>query len=498
MPRSPGVNLALEYTGGWRSLIYRETIDKFGGNIQGIFFFEETHSNNQLGAYFSPAGARCKPTLSCDPCQPQGNGQSFTFGFRRGDDQTITPNLNLRSFIQLPFAVGPSADEHAASMSLSMKRSVTGFAITIHQDLDNIWNGLFFKLNVPLRRVEHTVNCSIKGADVTAGEPSTTISCAQVSKALAHYYAGDEVNVTFTDGTSTGVLQQVLKYQLIPCAANSRCSEDETGIRDIDFQLGYHIINTVNSHVYAALGVTMPTGNEVKNSRLWAPLVGNGGHTGVGFNLYGDAKVWGDKNHNLFFMSALNYRYLLLSRECRTLGLCGQPWGHYRLLGQKDQNLLIPAANILTQKVDVTPGSQIDFIIQGNYNYYGFAFDLGYNAYFKQEESILFAKCGEVLPTGTYALASTNYDNRNSNVLFGTNPSDFEGGTPHYLSQKDVDKSVAKTPSQLSHKVYGGISYGYKKWDIPIMFGMGAHYEVSGMNKTPGTWGFNVKGAVAF
>lgn len=508
MPRTPA-NLALEYSAGWRGLIYRDTIDKFGGNIQALYFSDETISEKGLGSYFSPF---------LDPCK---NSNCFSFGLKRGTDQTISEALNLRDFIHIPTfpgGISPSPDERAASMNLLLKRKSSGVLINLHQDLDKIAKGLFIKANLPIVSIDHSIRCCINTNDIRAGAEDPVITSDQIKLSLAHYFSGSPVNTTFTDETTTGVLQKKLVKLNIPSAAlpkscrSNRAPEDESelGLADVDIQLGYHIIATERYQLAVGISATVPTGNEPTASRLWEPTVGNGGHSGAGFTLYGDARLWGNKHHNLILMGSLDYRYLFAACERRTLGLCGQPWGHYRLLGKIGEPLLIPAANILAQKVEITPGNKVDCIIQGIYNFYGFAFDLGCNIFYKDEESLHFLPDECVIPKNTYAFPSKEYNplEQGRTKGFGVqensaDPSlraaDFaDPAHPTFIHFDDIDKSPAKTPSLLSFKVYGGLSYGYKTWNVPLMVGIGAHYEHGALHKTPNSWGFAIKAAVAF
>lgn len=502
MPRSHGVNSALEYTNGWRDIIYRHENGACASNLQGSFFYERTNDDCGIGRYFSPKKAGNSKDCS-DTCD-------FSFGSRVGTDQTISEDLNLRNFIQLLNRGETTTDEHAATMDLRMNRKSFGFVFNWHQYLDFIVKGLFFKVNMPFAHVQNTIKCCITTNHIKLGDDTIQIHAEDLKDALASYFAGETVQVTRADGSQQNILQDKLAYEIIPSkktttacnqdcpTSNRRPTTSTSGLADLDLQLGYHFLYTSSYNAYIALGATIPTGNEAQDRRTWEPMVGNGGHYGLGFNLYADWRAWSNKDHNLVLQTALNYRWLFENCEKRKLGLCNQQWGHYRLLGKFGQKTLVPAANILLKKIEVEPGNQVDWMVQAHYTWRQFGIDLGYNLYFRDEEKIknVCGSCSTIIPKNTYAFPNKEF---NGNIAFGSNNSTFEDpNNPTFLSDKDINKQAAATPSQLSHKIYAGLSWNQSRWMLPVIVGIGGHYEFGDGNQTPNSWGISLKTAVEF
>lgn len=515
IPRSPGVNQALEYTTGWRALLYNENREKWGGNLQGTFMYEQSSTTARTGRYFSPKHTACPNNVTSSPqeCRPCPTGNSFSFGVRAGRTQTLSEDLNLRSFIQFPFGlnVPPSADEKALTMNLELERQVCGFFLNYHHNFDRWVKRSFIKLNLPVVEIEHEVDCCIKAFDVTFGSASNFFTANTLVTSVENYFSGNEVHVNSCSSTDL-VLQEKLDVGLIPCNRSkcgpkdgkdrSRVSTRKGGVADIDLQLGYYLVSKPHCRASIALGITFPTGNKPDAKRIWSPVVGNGGHWGIGFNTYIDGKVAGNYDENLYIMVGVSYRYLIENEQCRILGLCGQQWGHYRLLGQKGQDLLVPAANKLLQRVKVVGGSHVDGILQFNYNNRGFGIDVGYNIFFKEQENIRLKKNYCVFTPNTYALPSKDFISTicspTNGHVFGQSGQDFESAQlDDYLSNKDVDKTVAQTPALITHKLYGGFSYLWK-WNIPVLIGLGSHYEWGSENEIFESWGIDIKLGVAF
>ena len=149
----------------------------------------------------------------------------------------------------------------------------------------------------------------------------------------------------------------------------------------------------------------------------------------------------------------------------RTLGLKDRNWGQYLLLGSTaagENNRGIPAANILTQPVEVTPGNQVDLITGLSYNNCNISFDLGYNFYFRGREAIVMKN---TLAENTYGVLARNYNFQTSGNFTGT--STQIDGNGSLLATNDIDVTAAETPQQISHKIYAGASYRIDTWDIP-------------------------------
>lgn len=493
IPRSHGTNLALEYTNGWQSFMYPSHENLFGSVVQGSFFYEQTTNHDKLGRYFSPTGKNF-----------------FTLGARFGDDQTLTQDLDYRSIIQTPRTnSGQSDAATVASICLKAKRDAFGFVLNYHQYLDAIVKNLYIKINVPIVHIEHTMHCSITGKDtVFSGGvgPVGTISKAQ--QLLQDYFNGDEIRVI----DNRPALQDPLICPLIPKKAKKcerTCSpsieKQKTGIADIDVIFGYYLIKQKNHHIGLNFGFTIPTGNEPDGQYMWETVYGNGAFWGVGFGFSGYSQFLHCGDHALSILGVMNYRYLLEHQVPRKLGLCNKKWSQYLLLGKKGEQTLAPAGNDLVRFLYVTPGSQIDFIVQTDYTWKRLSANIGYNLFYHDKEHLKYKACEPIIAPDSFAFPSKEYVPYTTTKGFGLNENgtqraaDFaDPNNPTFLTANDIDLSVAATPSLLSHKIYGGISYTTRMCKSPLLVGIGAHYEFGRCNENLDTWAVNAKIAIAF
>jgi len=143
---------------------------------------------------------------------------------------------------------------------------------------------------------------------------------------------------------------------------------------------------------------------------------------------------------------------------------------------------VFPAANILTQNVQVAPGVTSDTKASLSLTYLDFVADVGYNVFYKQGEHV---RARNPIPRGTYGIAGANYDGNAefvSNFIAGStvdinSAQGTTNTTTAYLSDSDIDRTVAETADQLLHTLYFGFGYAYSTWTTPLMVGVGCSYE---------------------
>ena len=359
VPRSHGVNLALENTAGWYDLIHRKADDKFGGNFQAAFFYADSTNKKELGKYFGVDSVNS--FTFAIPAGAIGANTGTQFGIGDNND------LNTFAFIHdQANAVG--AETKVATATLNPEQKAIGVYFNYHQDFCKILEGLYLRINLPVVNVENNANLNIVGVTpAPAGNANATT--------LTQFFNGTLPNPAVLAANSQVPLTNAL-------LTNQKSSY--TGVADIDIILGYDFLAKEEFHASINLGLSIPTGNKPDGKRVFQAIVGNGQYVGFGAGLDLGACFWGEEGEGgVRVHGALNYRYLFESREKRTLGIKGQQYGQYELLGTVNNPAaaapLIPAANVTTLNVNVTPGSQVDAIIALGYGMWGLTFDVGYN-----------------------------------------------------------------------------------------------------------------------
>lgn len=448
--RSANVNLPMENT-----TFYERTQMKlegrFGGNLQVTGFYGETH--NDFGSYFGIDG-KSKYTLKYSaPAPAKSTVDDFDLGYILHSHDQVAGD---------------------ATVSLDPKSKSYGARFDYYQNMDKLLKGLYLKVNTTVVCVKNEMEASVNSSN------------ADIQHHLSEFLKGDYANTTAADGN----LQSKLTHGLM------KGEHSETGLADIDVILGYKFLYKDKYHFGINLAITIPTGNDADGVEMFEPVYGNHSHFGFGGGLDAHANLWTKDEQNIKLNFMANYRYLFEASENRPLRLKGYD-SPYVLLGkysETEANLsLIPAVNVLTKLgVDVTPGSQFDGILGLAYNNGGFSLDLGYNMYYREDEDVHVRGS---LDAETYGVAARDFSTTNA---FDGTPAYFDGGVENWLTKSNIDSDSAATPSQFSNGIYGGLGYHFKKWDYPLLLGIGGKYDWGNNNSCPDSWSIWGKLALSF
>lgn len=448
--RAQGVNAPMAWS-TFGELVKHKGDDRFGASVAVTGFWQRSVDGKEQGSYFL---ANNKSTVDLQFAD-SGSAASTVADVDGGYV------VHVRSVGALGTAL---------NVSLDPRQEVYGARLDYHQDLRKLLKGLYLHAELPVVHVENNVRLNVNSTDAAAA--------AQV----VAYFAGDVVNQA--GGANA---QDALKY------AKVNGKQSETGVADIDLSLGYNFVHTKKYSAGVAVALTVPTGNEAKGVYLFEPIVGNGKHFGLGGDLHAGATVWSSGERDVRLCGALKYRYLFENKAVRTLGLKDRKFGQYHLLGKNGVDSLVPAANVTTMSVDVTPGSQLEGAVSVAYNHGNFNFHLGYDMYFREAESL--TRKG-TLAANTYGVADRDLDIRTAfNIATGAH---FDGGQAAPLSNDDLDVSAAATPSQFTNSINGSAGYVFRQWDCPLMLGVGAQYEWANKNSALSTYGAWLKAGLGF
>lgn len=471
MPRSDGVNKALEGA-TWHTHIYskhNQEKSHLKSNIQITPFYQASTHEKRMGEYFGIG--------NCSNC--------FTIGNVHPEDITIeTPTEIDGSFLihHIEQTDDTNTIDHASGkVCFNPERNVIGARLDYFQDINSPIKGLFFKASMPFTYVEHNLGASFcNTTEVSFGTKNFTIKdffagCVKV-------IPGDEVE---TDNN----LQSPLNKLKFDCKKRSKF-----GVADIDIALGYKYAHLEKSHAFFSVGFTIPTGNKVKGEYLFEPIYGNGHHLGIFATVDAGTTLWECPHGWLRVDGGINFKYLFEGSETRIPGIKKLPFGHYYLAGNFNQTKapLFPLANALCQKVRVKPGHQLDAVVDFSFQNKYVAIDFGYNLYWKDKES-LWQK--EPLCKKLIGIADPNY-------MTTTQVFDLQGDFPKvfndsFLTDDDLDFEAAKTPDQITHKIFAAVGYKYMiNQYCPATVSLGGSYEFSQTNAAFEQWG--VWGKVGF
>jgi len=491
-PRSAAVNLAFEKA-TWHTQIdhkYHKEDDKVGASLQAVGFYESSTNKSGLGKYFG-----------------FDNMNLLTVGAAAA---TTAGRIDRRNLIHMPLSTpstSPILPYYPASfaggilagnLKLEFTHNQGGVNLFYRQAIDGLLKGLYFQASLPIvwSQTKSKLNLSSSTSETQVANAALVANSA--AKSVADYFSG---NITQTAGSN---------YQTALQHAKITGNKSKTSIPEIPFKLGWNFWSTEKHHAGINLGVVFPTGPKGKSEFLFEPLGGgNGQHWGLGAGIDTKFTPWKHAEQSLNILLVMDYRYLFKNSETRTLGLKDIPWSQYMLYARVGTAGVEPLAELLTDKCNVTPGSQVDFLAGLAYNCGGFTFDLGYELYAREREKVSKKfTIDETAATG-YALAANDYDAHSvfafTNGILKAN-ADISATRSHegaaaattQILNSDIDTSVAQTPSQVTNKIYGGIGYSFNKWETPLMLGLGGEYEFASKQKALENWGVNAKIGISF
>lgn len=477
-PRPVGVDLPMGKT-TFMELASHKGHDRFGGTFAATGFYKASANGKDAAKYF----------LFKDKSEVSLKAAAA--------GTAITPAAGAANDFDTAYLIhehGAGADTRAATLKMNPEQLAYGVRFDYHQCLGKILKGLYLYANLPVAHVENNLKLDIASsaaqylaAEVGADTPVKTV--------LTNYFNGTFANTA----VNTDLQSKLAKAKI----AGKRSA---TGVADIDLGLGYKFLEKETYHAALALALTVPTGSENNGDYAFEAVYGNNKHFALGGDLCAGARVWGDMDHNIKLSLSMKYRYLFESKEKRTLGLkngtTSVNFGQYYLLapisaaGQFVQDSsLVPAANVTTLDCDVTPGSQFDGVLGLAYNNGGFSFDLGYNMYFREAESL---KLKGAFADDRYMIVARSKDTHAATANVANNDTDGASLANARLKVANLDIDRASTPSQFTNGVYSALGYSFKEWDTPVMLGVGGKYEWASKNSALDQWNVYGKLGIGF
>jgi hypothetical protein len=453
--RPAGTNKAMEMT-GWYAHPYANHDAGIKGHVAATAFYQRSDNDANLGKYFGINGSN-----------------AFRIGFRTDDPSTDIDGQFLihrgRS------GVLQSGDNVKGTVSLKPDLEAFGLRLDYFQDINSPFEGLFFKASLPIVSISSNMNIKVDN------ESKITIGGKEWS--LYDFFSGN-VNVS-----AKAQAQKPLTHGKIGGKQSVR------GPADLDLAVGYKFANDKKKYLHASFGVVVPTGNKVTGQYLFEPVYGNGHHLGMSVGLDTGISLWEGERGKSMCNASVNYKYLFTGTEARLLGLKAYKLGSYRSVGTQGAPFMFPAANVLTQDLSVKPGSQADALLAFSFQSKRFVVDFGYNSFLKDEESVSLKNWTD----NVYGLVDRKLLFMNTPLTPLTHHPEIVAGDLTTINLSDLDLSVVKSPVQITHKIFGGLSYKFDVYnEYPATFNVGASYEFATDNAAVEQYALWMKAGMSF
>jgi hypothetical protein len=447
-------NLPMEMS-AWQDFNEKITENSIGSYLQVVPFAQRSVNRTALGKYFGVFNTN--------------NGRLDNY-IGVGDIDYPEYQLNPRDILHSNS--GSPAPTLRDKVRMRPAQTTIGTRLDYYQILPIMNNNWYIRASTALARVKTMLHPkAIDPRNSSSALPNDSNALSGESFSLLEYLRGDVVN------TSSKNAQEALAY------ARWGNPNAIIGLADIKASLGYALWSKESTganhhHIDISAQMIIPTGNRPKAVNLFEPTVGNRGHLGLGARidaLYSLGQINSDLALDLLMV--VDYHYLLSSKEMRTLMFKNtdgsiSPWQLYKQGGIKGQAKVMPMANILTQKVRVTPNHNVEALVQLSIESSRASLDIGYNLFARGEEQIAF----NGWLNDTYALANIDYD-----TSYAFEPSDADHSeTGNAIQSTDLLLNNAATPSVFNHTLFVSASY-QGLWDnTPWMIALGGSFEMSG------------------
>jgi hypothetical protein len=389
---------------------------------------------------------------------------------------------------------------------------VSNFLIdfSLYLGLDACWKGLFIDIHLPVVHTWWDTNCCLDESTTCSStfEPCL-MSTNQTNNAVGTTDVIRALNGNFVWGDVANEM----------CFGKLCCRPTQTGIADLEFDVGYNFWACQDYHVAIKLVVKAPTGNKPEAVYLFEPIVGNGGHWELGAGLSAHYVLWeADDNCNLtFHLDGYATHLFATSCETRLFDLCNNGcFSRYLLLKRYSNNGttlngLERGPNIFAQNLSTKINVQGDVTALLSYKTDCWLIDLGYNFWGRSQEE---AECTYFdIPANTYGIKGTlpvcqegvaNSTNIRTASLSTINESAgkqgiSDGPLPVFVTADDLDVNGSLAPSALSNAFVFNFGYIWENSDYTPFLGLGGKAEFSGSNDaTLDQWALWLKGGLTF
>lgn len=464
---------------------------KFGSIISVAGYYRETHNHEDMAAYFG-GGQR----VNSDQ-----NG-TIVVGSTGPSTASAEARTNTLYNYNVTFD-GDNAATISGTTTLKPFRSEYGTHIAWAQDLSYCMKGLSISVDMPVVRVETNLN---------ATSDNTTV---------ASYLAG-----TYEQTATANALQSKLTH-----AHMDATKRKKTGLADLGLGINYQMHRANGVRVDGNVNMTIPAGNKTDGVNLFAPQAGNGHHFAIGAGLKSVIALWHTKSgkDGIHLHLDAGARYFFGASQTRTLGLYNHWYdriatsSQYRLLGKAGATVPVPAANVLTRKVDVKPGLEFDGGVSLRSHWRNFDLVVGYNLHGHDSESVTLHPT-VLWHNGEYAMmvnreVADDDTNISSGITVGANAYTIGGAIQaqgdkaaitkdsagaavgaNNAAQYYVTTAACASPSSITHKVLGSVAYRFNKLKWPLTFSAGGEYEFADKqsNHSVQSWAAWGKASVCF
>ena len=332
IPHSPSVNAARELA-GWEQMINNYTGDHNYGAFATLIETTLSFRPERIAqCFFGDA------VLKCNNC--------FAVSGSRTADRT--KRHWLADYFGLP-------TDYESYVSFRPKMTNTLADFDLFWGLDTYVHGLYVRIHAPLVYTRWDLNMceSLITTGSNAYDPGyfnpTGIPRKKLSNTFTSFITGNDAP------ENAGITFHKLNHAKMSCHGQRLVK-----LSDIQFALGYNILQSPRYHLGLQIRATAPTGNAPIGEFLFEPIIGNGHHWELGGGLSTHIILWEcettDEQAGVYFDA--NITHMFACEQCRSFDLCGSHNSRY-MLAQRMDNDIEDNLNGLVDGEFVEPTAQI-------------------------------------------------------------------------------------------------------------------------------------------
>jgi hypothetical protein len=276
------------------------------------------------------------------------------------------------------------------------------------------------------------------------------------------------------------------------------------GLDDIQVKIGYTHKPIKHFTVQEYIVGILPTSPREKAYYFFEPMVGSGGHGGIGFGLSGGADIRNNTTSRWSWLYDAKYWYLFKRNQPRAFDLINGDWSRY-LLGafQEVPELGFPLLPLLVRCASVCPGSQLSLWQALHYAHEHWHAEFGTCFWLRTQETIglsnvYFGTLGIYDILGMRLGIATSASTATIDQTSGSRNSVQSDTIFKTLNDGSINCCSAAQPAAYTFKLFGALGYELTDHQFPAIVGLGGFYEFSNDAAALNQWGISLRGIVNF
>ncbi len=254
-------------------------------------------------------------------------------------------------------------------------------------------------------------------------------------------------------------------------------TSNKTTVRpgELRLELGKTFISNERALLVSYSGISLPMTGPQKNEYIFTPQIGNNGHIGFLWGAHLQAPLTSKESFTscTFFLDLEN-TWLIRNHQYRTFDLKNKEWSRYLLLRKKNQIIdqTIPAINILTQKVRLSPYSIVEFSTGLRLDVNKVMAEIGFGVWgHGGERAKLIAQWQEI-----YGIAGTAINTTASTSTIREQATNDATFTP--ILQNDINLNSGETVPTVNYRVHTSLGTHIRGKKADGFLGIGAFIEI--------------------